>query len=250
MQKEATSGYVLFNRRNHFRHYLTAVYICLYSISAGQTYTPVQQQYSIEPAGAAAIITVDDAVLGAYPIGFTFCFWGNKYTQFYIGTNGWVGFSAGQPIAFTPQPIPTTNALIPKNCIMSPFHDMNAGVSGFPATPLTYISYYTSGSYPFRRLVVSWTNVPMYQCTSIRSTQQIVLFESTNIIQVNIAQKSTCLAWVSGKAILGLHSIGGLNAVVVLGRNATTWNITQPESWKFIPDSCMCKPIFGGLSVE
>lgn len=250
MQEEAVSRYSILNRCDNFRHYLTALYVCIYSACAGQTYTPVQQPFSFEPIGAAPIITVDDAVLGAYPIGFTFCFWGNRYNQFYIGSNGWVGFSSGQPIAFTPQPIPTTNALIPKNCIMSPFHDLNSGSSGFPTTPLTYISYYTTGTIPFRRLVVTWNNVPMYQCTSIRSTQQIVLYESTNIIQVNIQQKSTCLAWVNGKAILGLHSIGGVNSVVVSGRNATTWNITQPETWIFIPDSCLCKPIFGGLSVE
>lgn len=250
MRQKAISRHTLFNRCDNIRLYITALYVCLYSFGSGQTYTPIQQPFSIEPITAATIITVDDAVLGAYPIGFTFCFWGNKYNQFYIGSNGWVGFSSGQPIAFTPQPIPTTNAFIPKNCIMSPFHDLNPGVSGFPATPLTYISYYTTGTAPFRRLVVTWNNVPMYQCTSVRSTQQIVLFESTNIIQVNIQQKSTCLAWVNGKAILGLHSIGGTNAVVILGRNATTWNISQPESWRFVPDSCLCKPIFGRLSVN
>ena len=214
---------------------------------AQYTYTSIP--HSSDLLGGVNVQLVDDAVSPAIPIGFQFCFWGNKYSQCYIGSNGWVGFTAGQPIAFTPFPIPTTNFLIPKNCIMM-FHDLNPGIAGFPASPIFYVYHYLAGTAPYRRLVVSWWSVPMYQCISMRSTQQIVIYETTNVIKIHIMQKSTCMAWVNGKAILGLHSIGGANAVVVAGRNATTWNISSPEIWQFTPDSCLCKPVFGGLTVN
>ncbi|MEI6850205.1 MAG: hypothetical protein WCK29_04145 [archaeon] len=36
----------------------------------------------------------DDGVEGPFPIGFEFSFFGTKYTQFYIGANGWISFTS------------------------------------------------------------------------------------------------------------------------------------------------------------
>jgi hypothetical protein len=211
--------------------------IFLFSFSCYAQYDVSQIGFGQEPVSGVYVLMPDDAVSSVLPIGFEFCYWGNAYTQFYIGTNGWIGFSSGQPIAFTPFPLPTTNAFIPKNCIMSPFHDLH---TGYPSM-LNYISYYTTGVAPFRRLVVSWIDVPMYQCTATKSSQQIVIYEGANVIRTNIVKKSTCVIWVNGRAIHGLHNINGSGAVVVAGRNSTTWNIASSgESWEFVPDSCMC----------
>ena len=38
----------------------------------------------------------DDNVRGPFSIGFPFCFYGSTYNQFYVGSNGWVGFSGAQ----------------------------------------------------------------------------------------------------------------------------------------------------------
>ena len=148
--------------------------------------------YAVEPMTGTFVLLSDDAIANNINMGIAFCYWGNTYTRCYIGSNGWVGWSAGQPTAFTPFPIPINNIFTPKNAAFCPFQDLNTGVAGFPATPLTYVSYYTAGVAPFRRFVVSWNNVPMYQCTSIRSTQQVVLYETTNVIRMNIVKKSNC----------------------------------------------------------
>jgi len=66
----------------------------------------------------------DDQIAGPFNIGFSFCFFNQIYTEFYIGSNGWVGFSYDAAwTTFTAQPIPTTNAPVPKNCIMAPWQD-------------------------------------------------------------------------------------------------------------------------------
>jgi hypothetical protein len=224
--------------------------LCLLLLSQfafAQAYSISQVAASSEPMGGSYVLMPDDAVSPQLSIGFTFCYWGNSYTSFYIGTNGWIGFSSGQPIAFTPFAIPTVSPFVPKNCIMSPFHDLHPG---YPSQ-LNYISYYTTGIAPFRRLVVSWNDVPMYQCTASKSTQQIVIYETTNIIRTNIIVKRTCFAWVNGYAIHGLNNITGTQSITVTGRNATVWGSPwiAPESWMFTPTSCQCPINYGVLDI-
>lgn len=213
----------------------------LFPIFSFSQYNVQTVTFSPQSVFGTAVPMSDDAVSGVIPIGFVFCFWGNTYNQAYIGTNGWVGFSPGQPIAFTPFAVPTVNPFVPKNCIMSPFHDMHPG---FP-TPLNYIKYYTAGVAPFRRFVVTWDSIPMYQCTVLRAKQQVVLYETTNVIETTIFRKPTCFGWVNGRAVHGLHNFNGTQAVIVGTRNATVWGTTvMNETTRFIPnDPCICVTI-------
>ena len=179
--------------------------------------------------GGTNVTMTDDFITGVLPIGFQFCFFGNTYTQFYIGSNGWIGFTPGQPIAFTATAIPSAGAFVPKNCIMGPWNDLNPGFGAGP-----YVKYQTQGVAPFRRLIVQWNNCPMYQCTSTTSTFQIVIFESTNIIEHHITNKPTCMAWAGGTATQGLHNLTGTVAVTVPGRNASVWTAVN-DSKRFLP---------------
>jgi hypothetical protein len=76
------------------------------------------------------LFMTDDSQQGPFNIGFNFCFFGSTYTQFYVGSNGWISFSAGQPTTFTSQTIPTGNVLVPNNCIMGPWQDWHPGLGG------------------------------------------------------------------------------------------------------------------------
>ncbi|MDQ3046072.1 MAG: gliding motility-associated C-terminal domain-containing protein [Bacteroidota bacterium] len=168
----------------------------------------------------------DDTQHGPFPIGFNFCFFGTNYTQFYIGSNGWVAFGP-QPTTFTSAPIPNVGAGIPKNCIMGPWQDWLPGAAN--------IRYQTLGVAPFRRLVVSWNNCPMFSCTSNLGTFQIVIYESTNVIENYIANKPACLAWAGGTAVQGLHNAAGTVAFTVPGRNSTAWTAVN-EGWRYVPN--------------
>jgi hypothetical protein len=57
----------------------------------------------------------DDTQQGPFQIGFNFCYFGQTYSQFWVGSNGWVSFSPGQPTTFTSTPIPNAGFNIPKN---------------------------------------------------------------------------------------------------------------------------------------
>jgi hypothetical protein len=156
----------------------------------------------------------DDVTHGPFNIGFTFNFFGNNYTQFYIGSNGWIGFTPGQTTGYTAAYIP--NAGSPKNVIMADWEDL------FPGSANIY--YSTIGTAPNRKLVVNFNAVPHYGCRSNLHTFQFVLYETTNVIDVNYASKPLC---AGNNATAGLVNIDNTNVVPVGGRNASTWSVTN-----------------------
>lgn len=192
------------------------------------TYTVSQIPFNPSPAQGTQVALTDDSNTGALNIGFNFCFFGNNYSQFYISSNGWIGFSPGQPTTFTSAPIPSTAFNVPKNCIMGPWQDWNPAVFGGP-----YIRYQTIGQAPCRKLVVSYTNIPFFSCTSTTGTFQIILNEGSNIIESHITNKQFC-SWAGGTAVHGIHNAPGTAAVVVPGRNSTVWTATN-QSWQWAP---------------
>jgi gliding motility-associated-like protein len=194
-------------------------------------YSVVNIPYTPDPFNLGTPITLsDDAISPIQNIGFSFCFFGNTYTQFYIGSNGWIGFTPGQPTSFTSTSIPSAAANVPKNCIMGPWQDWHPGIgNGGP-----YVRYQVLGTAPSRRLVVSWNNCPMFSCTSTLGTFQIVLFETTNNIETRMQNKPNCPGWAGGTSVHGIHNLAGNSAVVVPGRNSTQWTTTN-NAWRFTP---------------
>jgi len=170
--------------------------------------------------GGTPVNGCDDCVTGPYNIGFSFNYFGNNYTQFFIGSNGWIGFSPGQTSGFTAQFIP--NAGAPRNAILANWEDL------FPATG--NINFYTTGSSPNRILVVNFNSVPFFSCRTTFVTWQVVLYESNNEIRINYLNKPQC---GSSSATAGLTNIDGSKVVPIGGKNATQWSINTPISYSF-----------------
>jgi len=163
----------------------------------------------------------DDVTHGPFNIGFTFTYFGNNYTQFYIGSNGWIGFSAGQTTGYTAQFIPNSGS--PTNAILADWEDLFPGSSN--------IRYTTTGSSPNRQLIVSFNAVPHYGCRSNLHTFQFILKETSNIIEINYASKPLC---GSNNATAGLIASSYTTVVPVGGKNASTWSVTN-YSVRFTP---------------
>ena len=172
-----------------------------------------------------------NTIMGPFPIGFNFSFFGNLYSQFYIGANGWISFSpnpnaAGNQDAFT---IPSTSSNNPKNCILGPFQAL------YPLSADTpYIFYTTADKPPYRKLVVLWCQAPMYQCDTSYVTFQIQLHEGSNRIETHIFNKPSCNNWNNNNATLGIQDSIGHIGFSVPGRNGTSWT-AQKEGWEYIP---------------
>jgi len=156
----------------------------------------------------------DDVTHGPFNIGFTFNFFGNNYTQFYVGSNGWIGFSAGQTTGYTAAYIP--NAGSPRNVIMADWEDLFPGSAN--------IFYSTIGTAPNRKLVVNFNAVPHYGCRSNLHTFQFVLYETTNVIDVNYLSKPLC---GGNNSTAGLVNVDNTNVVPVGGKNASQWTVSN-----------------------
>ena len=94
------------------------------------------------------------------------------------------------------------------------------------------MNYYTTGTAPNRVLVFNFNNVPHYGCRSNIHTFQIILFETTNVIDVNFQAKPQC---GGNGATLGLTNSDGTKVVPVGGKNASIWSIITPQKYRFSP---------------
>ena len=174
----------------------------------------------------------DDRIAGPFNIGFTFCFFSQNYTQFWVGSNGWVGFTYNSDwTTFTPTTIPNTANGVPKNCIMAPWQDWYPGNGGSFIPP--YVFYKLLGTSPNRKLVVYWQDCPMYGCLATYGRFQIVLNEQSSRIENHITNKPYC-SFQNNGATQGVHNAAGTVAFTAPGRNFSNWTASN-ESTRFNP---------------
>jgi len=176
----------------------------------------------------------DDQFTGVLNIGFNFCFYGISYNQVLISSNNYLSFDLTNANGFSPWSIPgpVPSAMNPMNTVLGPWQDINPGVGG-------QIYYNIAGVAPFRRFVASYLNIPMFSCTGLLYSSQIILYETTNIIETHILNKPLCTSWNSGQAIHALHNNNGTLADVVTGRNAPIQWTSSNEGTRFTPNGAL-----------
>ncbi|NDC41772.1 MAG: hypothetical protein EBZ77_09515, partial [Chitinophagia bacterium] len=185
----------------------------------------------------------DDEYSSVVPIGFNFNFYGNTYSRCVISSNGYIAFDTTLASTSSPWAIGTSyggpggipgNTNV-KNCIMGVYSDLllTGGAGG-------NIKYGVAGTAPNRRFVVSFCTSPLYSCTSLTTSFQIILYETSNIAEVHIRRKDTCSAWNEAAAIEGVQDATGAVATVAPGHNYPgAWAVTSPEGARFTPNSSM-----------
>jgi len=181
---------------------------------------------------ANGVTILDSEVGGPYDIGFSFTFYGKSYSRFSIGENGWISFTHNSYWGATRNiSLPSAANNSPKNCILGAMEDYNPIVAGSP-----YIYYQTIGQAPNRKLVVMWCQCPMFGCTNLSVTFQIVLKEG-DTIETHIFSKPVCVDW-DNKATIGIQDENGSKCDTIpnMNRNSTSWSAVQ-EGWRFVPTS-------------
>jgi gliding motility-associated-like protein len=180
----------------------------------------------------------NDFTAGPFNIGFNFCFFGQTYDKFWVDANGWISFTAPTQTWYDLSSIPNSVTVTPKNSIMGAYADW------FPFYPgmMGQIKYQLQGIAPFRKLIVSYIDIPMLICSSNTGTFHIIIYESTNIIETHIKNKPVCLQWDYGKSVEGIQNLAGDVAFTVPGRNHTVWT-AQNDSKRFTPSGNEIQPI-------
>ncbi|TND05128.1 MAG: PKD domain-containing protein [Bacteroidetes bacterium] len=201
------------------------------------SYTGTAIPYNPYPftGGNPVLVNIDDIWSGVVNLPFCFEFFGNTYNQYVIGANALITFDLTQANQYCQWPI--NNAIPsnqnPMNSIMAPFHDIDPSV-GTP-TSATDINWQVYGTAPCREMVINWTDVAMFSCNQMIANSQLVLHESTNIIDIYIQDKPLCSSWNAGAAIEGIQDASGTVAYFVPGRNyPTQWAATN-DGYRFMP---------------
>jgi hypothetical protein len=181
-------------------------------------------------SGTPLFIGIDDIWSPVQPLPFPFCYYGGAYNQVVVGTNGVLTFDITQANNYCAWAF---NASLPSNAlflntIFGAYHDIDPSICGQIAVQVT-------GNAPCRTFVFNFSNVCHFNCNNLQTTQQIVLYETTNIIEVYIQNKPTCFNWNSGNALIGIQDASGTNAVVPPNRNTGPW-VASNEAWRFVPD--------------
>lgn len=184
-----------------------------------------------QPGGNPISVNTDDVWSNVINLPFPFCFFGQTYTQCIVGSNGAISFNTASAGGYHPWPfsasVPSPD-LVQAGNIFGPYHDIDPSVAGS-------VRWYLLGQAPCRTLIVSYNNLGHYSCTNLRSTHMMVLYETTNIIEVYVQQKQTCNSWNSGNTVIGIQNPSGTVGYTPPGRNTGNWTVTTPEAWQFKP---------------
>jgi len=198
-------------------------------------YSQLAVPYSPAAVGGTSVALTDDTHSGVVPIGFNFCYFGTNYNQAVISSNNYLSFNLANANTYSPYStvaVPSTTPTELRNAIMGPWQDINPGVGGT-------VNYQTVGTAPNRSFILSYTNVPMFSCTGLLYSSQIILREGSNCIETHIITKPICATWNSGNAVHAIQDLTGTVANVVPGRNNTAWAIAS-EGTLWTPNCGTC----------
>ena len=196
--------------------------------------------------GTPINVNTDDIWSPVINLGFSFCYFGNTFTQACISANGQLTFDltrANQPSGYVidDEGIPGhggKGAYIPNNTICAAYRDIDPSVTG----SATYIK--TVGTAPCRMTVISWVNTPLFNQGTCgtplppKQTFQLVLYENSNFIDVCI-QNSTSLSCTggfnNGYGIIGIQNGNATVGVSPPNRNHPIKWTAVNEAWRFTP---------------
>ncbi|MDP4261201.1 MAG: gliding motility-associated C-terminal domain-containing protein [Bacteroidota bacterium] len=245
-------------------------------LKSSKSYQVVSTPYApftfVTPGGNESTETyVDDKFSHLYSLPFTVCFYDSSFNTFVIGSNGVISFDASQADCNNdwklnispgvPQPIPhvgtggctTTFAeKYPPLSVMGVYQDINPAITS--TSPNRKIEWRVEGSAPCRKLIVSFYKIPLFGDNSKICTSQIVVYESTGLIDVFVQDKpldnTDGSVWNDNLAILGIQR-NDTTALAAPGRNATVWS-EQNAGYRFVPSggvsrfvSCQVQTISG-----
>ena len=189
--------------------------------------------------GTPTNLLIDDRWSTIINMGFDFEYFGSTYNQLLVGANGQITFDLSLADQYNgwsmdeTDLIPNSQPNFPLNTIYGAFHDLNPAIDPDPAR----MNYFVIGNAPYRIFVMNINEMPHFgtSCSTFFTTQQILLYESLNVIDVNLIDKPACVDWNDGLAAVGLMGNNLSQYSVPLTRNTGFWEASN-ETWRFVPD--------------
>ena len=180
--------------------------------------------------GSASLPVANNVFSASIPLQFSFSFYGKFYNNVAIGSNGIISFdeeSAGkrcEPVI--KNEIPARSYAY--SAIMPAYEALDISIGGS-------IYYSTEGSIPNRKFIINYNNVSLKNCNNEKVTFQVILYETTNVIEIFLKDKPSCLYYHDGAAIAGIQN-NHKQALSLPGKNANRWGSTgMNKAYRFIP---------------
>ena len=193
-----------------------------YTLDQTGTFAPID----ISVSGTDVALGDDDGT-GPIPMGFTFTFIGNDYTDIYISSNGYLTFDPADVTDLSDDAIPDAN--MPNDIIAVAWDDLDPGNGGQPA--INVVRYSIEGISPNQIFVVEYFNVDQFPSGN-NVTTQAQLYEGTNVIEIHTTMKPSD----GGPSTQGIENFDGSDGLAVPGRNNEIWDITN-DFVSFTPNS-------------
>lgn len=188
-------------------------------------------------------ITQDDIWGPQFTLPFQFCFYGQTYSKVQVGSNGIVSFDmrpAGSGSGYRMEGLQIPD---PAFAIKNAIYGVNQDIDPTKPSPLKSINYQVLGEAPCRAFVVNFYQIAPFgsacQGAANYQTSQVVMYETSNIIEVYVQDRVPCLSWPSddtgGEGLIGIQNADGTLAHVPPGRNTGPWE-AHNEAWRFTPN--------------
>lgn len=219
-----------------------------FTLTANYTVLNSTQEYDISsipyyfvnrnPSLDSYYSTLDDKYV-TLNLPFDFTFFNNTYSSMSMGANGLITFNEIEPDEFCPWNLDTSIPDVDfpiKNAIYGVYQDLNPQISNPELNSIPTLSFRMIGEFPNRKAIYSFYEIGLYECgfQNLGQTSQIVLHETTNIIDINIKRRVPCTTWNQGKGVVGIQNAAGDLAFSPEGRNTGSWSAFE-ESWRFTP---------------
>lgn len=184
--------------------------------------------------GTPVSVNIDDRWSDVIELPFDFCYFGDTYTKMVIGSNAVVSFDLSKNPPNTScawdfdQSIPNSNLF--SATIFGPYMDVDPSVAGSGV-----INWTVFGDAPCRTMVVNFPGIPYYGCTDLKLTSQVVIYETTNVVEVYVKDRPNNCYWNDGNAVIGIQNKLGTKGYTPPGRNTGDWAAFN-EAWRFTPN--------------
>ena len=235
-------------------------------LKSSDDYTLVTAPYTPYPYNTPTGIEdnalyADDEYSFLINLPFTFCFYGSNYLSTVVGSNGIMTFDPAnascanawqitQPIPFAGGTIcSSASTYYPKASIMAAYSDLD------PRTIASLsdrkIQWEVIGTAPCRKFVVSYYhigvfNVPVGSCASPQNTFQMVIHESTGLIELFFERKVCASSTNAGRGILGIQDFTRTKFVAGTGKNNAFWTETN-AGYRFVPSGSVSRYVISEL---
>ncbi|MEO7924124.1 MAG: gliding motility-associated C-terminal domain-containing protein [Chitinophagaceae bacterium] len=223
-------------------------------IKSTDDYTRVSVPYAPypynTPTGSEDInLYNDDEYSTLINLPFTFCFYGGNYSSTVVGSNGIITFDPANascanawmittPIFFAGgSPCIAGTTYYPRASIMGAYSDLDPRTIASPGD--RKIQWEVVGVAPCRKFVVSYYHIGVFGSTcgiATPNTFQIVIHESTGIVEIFTERKACNSTTNAGRAILGIQNWNQDKAVADPAKNNAVWSETN-TGYRFIPSA-------------